>query len=85
MSCFVCFESAHDGEADKPAAADAKDSRKDGPPDRGVVRVGSGAPVYQTGSGNCLFLAYLLRRAGGLELCGVRLGRLLFSLAAREP
>jgi len=74
MSCFVCFGSAHDGEAKKPAAADAKDPRKDGPPDRGVVRVGSGAPVYQTGSGDCLFLAPSLR-----------LGRLLLLLAAREP
>jgi len=50
MSCFVCFESAHDGEADKPAAADAKDSRKDGPPDRGVVRVGSDKSRSQGGS-----------------------------------
>jgi hypothetical protein len=40
MSCFVCFGSAaHDGESRKPPAAGAG---KDVPPDRAVVRVGSG-------------------------------------------
>jgi hypothetical protein len=50
MSCFVCFRSAQDGEAKKPAAADAKDARKDGPPDRGMARVGSDKSRSQGGS-----------------------------------
>lgn len=80
MSCFVCFGSAQDGEA-KKQVADAKDPRKDGPPDRGVARVGSGARVCRTGSRNCSSLLCC-----GFELCGVRLGRVFFSLlAAREP